>query len=359
VLHWNNASLPTGDAERFGSDDALTALLVSSVLRERQGPAPARDTVLVEVAHNSLDSVVDLLWGLAAPLVALEPDAEARKREATLLAGLAERAISYVEYNPQPPWLGRVRDDEELLASFMHAVKRWTPQGVAEPQPAGAAVETFGVSDAWSRISEAATRVFSMADRLTSDVLVSMTRTALHERVARFLGDIFVYLDKRGDNDHPGVIVTTVVQALDDAPRKATQNDSKLVVVGHSLGGVIAYDILTSFRPDLHVDVFVTAGSQVAVFEELKLYRASDPNVPANPARDRVSRPPNIDRWINVYDEDDVLGFATKRVFAGTDDFAYATGKGVLGAHTAYFSLPSFHKRLKARLRAAAGNASE
>ena len=45
------------------------------------------------------------------------------------------------------------------------------------------------------------------------------------------------------------------------------------MIVGHSLGGVITYNILTHFAPEIAVDVFVSVGSQVALFEEMTLYR--------------------------------------------------------------------------------------
>ena len=84
------------------------------------------------------------------------------------------------------------------------------------------------------------------------------------------------------------------------------------MIVGHSLGGVITYDILTHFAPEIAVDVFVSVGSQVALFEEMTLYRESRDGLPTNPPADRLMRPKNINRWLNVLDGNDVFSFVPR-----------------------------------------------
>jgi pimeloyl-ACP methyl ester carboxylesterase len=141
-----------------------------------------------------------------------------------------------------------------------------------------------------------------------------------------------------------------VLGALRIAQDARTSLDSKLIVVGHSLGGVISYDILTYFNPNIQVDVLVTVGSQVALFEEMALYRASRPEFVPDPATDRIARPPNVKRWLNVIDLNDVFSFRAEGVFEGVKDFRYATGYGVMSAHSGYFRRSSFYERLGGRL---------
>jgi hypothetical protein len=118
------------------------------------------------------------------------------------------------------------------------------------------------------------------------------------------------------------------------------------------MGGNIVYDLLTYFRPSLKVDVFVTVGSQVAFFEELKQFRVSDRDIPrSDPKTERVSRPANVARWINIFDLNDLLGFAATGVFEDVEDYRYSTGKGAIKAHGTYLTLPSFHERFSRRLR--------
>jgi len=64
-----------------------------------------------------------------------------------------------------------------------------------------------------------------------------------------------------------------------------------------------------------------------------------------------VPRLDNVDEWINVFDRNDLLAFATERIFAGSSDFDYVTGRGLLAAHSAYFTMPGFFRRLAERVR--------
>lgn len=59
---------------------------------------------------------------------------------------------------------------------------------------------------------------------------------------------------------------------------------------------------------------------------------------------------PNLARWINVYDPNDVLAFVVGEIFAGAEDYRYSTGRGLLHSHSSYFVRPSFHRTLAHRL---------
>ena len=122
--------------------------------------------------------------------------------------------------------------------------------------------------------------------------------------------------------------------------------------LGHSPGGVILYDVLTSVRKDVPVDALVTVGSQIALFEETKCLLASS-EAYSKAKGNKVPRPPGCSRWINVFDHNDLLGFPASGVFEGVTDFHYTTGKGVLAAHSSYFVRPTFYHRLRLRMREA------
>lgn len=64
------------------------------------------------------------------------------------------------------------------------------------------------------------------------------------------------------------------------------------VVIAHSLGSVVAYEALVA-RPDLHVDLFVTIGSPLAL--DAVVYD----RLPGD-GGDGPRRRPNVGRWINV-----------------------------------------------------------
>jgi hypothetical protein len=245
-------------------------------------------------------------------------------------------------------WLPQVRSDNELLRELDNRVLEREPTSDEEQ---------FGLAEVRDRLREAGIRLADAPARASSAALLASQRTALHERATRFLGDVFVYLmqRERGSLPRPGEILGTVLAAIQEAWDRRTENDPQLVLIGHSMGGNILYELLSHYLPrnrsPIHADVLVTVGSQVGVFEEMKLFAASDPAVPADPDTDRVPLPAAVGRWINVFDRNDAFSFAAEPIFAGARDFNYATGKGLLGAHGAYFTLPSFHRRLRERLR--------
>lgn len=86
--------------------------------------------------------------------------------------------------------------------------------------------------------------------------------------------------------------------------------DRPVKVVAHSLGGVVTFDMACAKENPLHVEALVTLGSQPAFFHLL------DPREGlANYGGEPVTLPGTIGRWTNVWDEYDVLAFATGEVF--------------------------------------------
>lgn len=360
---WNQASLPQSGIEELGPEDELPLLLLHQT---QLSETPDTETVLLQVARRSLEEAVDLLWGVSSQQV--DPT------QAEALADLAVRATDYVAHNPHPAWLDAISNDRAFLRDLQLAVEDWQPQGPFSTTQFPTTQdsqnwEALGFDDTWEQIKEGASRLKGAVSSLAGRTLVDIARPGLHHQASRFMGDVLVYLQQRGTKENPGAIVREVMAALEQASNqihsqpqpKANKleanklednklEDDKLIVIAHSMGGNISYDILTHFRPDIQVDVFVTVGSQVALLEEMKLFMNSDPSQPPNPKTDRLPLPPNIKRWLNVFDYNDVFGFAAAGVFQGVQDFSYVTGKGVISAHTTYFTRPSLHRRLGERL---------
>jgi hypothetical protein len=348
-FYWEHASLPGKGTESFANEDDDTAGLLT---REALGgQTPSANTALLQVARQSLPKAVDLLWLTSAKTVTDE-------KGAADLAQLAERTAAYLKANPKPSWLNQVQTDDEFVSELTLQVDTWV-QSAPEDLGVEAGLVSFGMEDLWRDVREAGQRIASSFDRVASRAIVEAARPALNEGVSRFLGDAFTYLDKRGTQEAPGPIVQRLVATLAEAQQKTSATDPRLIVVAHSMGGNVMYDILTHFlshsHPNLMVDAFVTVGSQVGLFEEMKLFRQSDLNFPTNPMVERVAQPANVMHWLNVFDENDLFAFATEGVFDGVTDFSYVTGQGLIGAHIGYFSMPSFHRRLAERLKALFG----
>jgi hypothetical protein len=182
--------------------------------------------------------------------------------------------------------------------------------------------------------------------------VVRAARPGTNRKAILFLGDIFEYLANRGTpGSGEGRIVQVVAGDFAQAAASQGANDP-LIIVAHSMGGIISYDILTYFRPNLVCDLFVTVGSQVGVFAELGLLRAVpvDRSSPPDPNRTKAKVPTNIKRWINVFDPADVLGFKADGVFDRVEDYAFSSNVSSLTAHGMYFDRPHFYERLRARI---------
>lgn len=174
-------------------------------------------------------------------------------------------------------------------------------------------------------------------------------RDPINEQVLLFLGDIFRYFHHRGTPEKPGLIVERVLDSLRIAKKNQEfRPQEPLIVFSHSMGGQIIYDIITSFLPvndalrDLHIDFWVGASSQVGLFEEMKVFLASNDAY-------KLGYPvpfPNkkyLGHWWNMWDSNDFLSFTTKNIFAGVDDTPFDSGLAPTDAHVGCLTRASFY----------------
>ncbi|MET7400420.1 hypothetical protein ABZS66_43730 [Dactylosporangium sp. NPDC005572] len=331
-LAWNHASSITGPiSERFGSEDSSAADLLAVTDPDGTG------TPLVNVARRDLYDAIDLLYTLV----------DVRGRDNAEIEDLADMAVALTDWCDQRSGtdalsLDGVSDDLELVEILC---------GQTTPQRA-ASVESLGSR---RRLHEAARVVLAAAiDRYRGHniggparIAAAGARRLAGRPISLLIGDVLAYLGSRGEPAAPGPIVALVARMFEDASR-----EGPLVVVAHSMGGNIAYDIVSHFRPDLEVDTLITVGSQVGLFEELKLFGASDPRLPLHPGQ-RVPALPNVRHWLNVVDRTDVLAYVAEPIFHNVVDYEYPSD--AVWAHGAYFRQPSFHARLAARVHEVRG----
>jgi pimeloyl-ACP methyl ester carboxylesterase len=274
---------------------------------------------------------------------------QAPAAEADRVAEFVVAARRYAEANPKPAWLPGLATDEQLLNLLVNEVntQAGASAGVNALGGFGALFGRIAAAGAQVKqaVQSAAGTVLNRTGDFASTKLLAWQRKPLNATLGRFFGDIFVYLDGRGDKADPGQIPTRILAAF-DAARNAAPNEP-LVIIGHSLGGVITFDLLSYFRTDLVIDLFITVGSQVSHFEEMKRFKSSDKNVgPPN----RAATPANIRRWINVFDEVDIFSYACDKVFDRVHDFHYDTQTYTIKAHGAYFDQDRFYSRLRTRI---------
>jgi hypothetical protein len=366
---WNLASVPTGDIESLGPEAAfgtpegqLAQLALATTTAQAAEATPAANQTLVTLAKqaslvHAVDAVVGAAMHTANTTGATDSD----------LAQFAALAVAYAEANPKPAWLNNVTNDSAFLDQLTNAISQWVPTTETAATTAAPIESLGGLSSVtnWlkagaQRLGNALTGVKNKISDVAGGVvghitepLVSAARPGATTMVGRFVGDVFIYLQNRGTKEAPGPIVQKVLGAIDAAIAQKKPGDDKLIILGHSMGGNIAYDILTYFRPDIQCDLFLTIGSQVALFEELKIFKQSDAAISAMSATKAVVRPANIGHWINVFDLTDIFGFTTEGVFAEVDDYKFDAETLPVLSHSMYFERARFYARLRERINAA------
>jgi hypothetical protein len=364
--YWGDLGAPV-EARKMRSLPGGTRVPLGSPAEEVVDPealAALGDEFLAELAAESPVDAVDLLvTGVLAhrELLGLEaPD------ELLRFAGRAAARADRLERQRQPI---EVTTNDEFIVALIGLVAAAEQPGTAvalgptdlvgELQSGVAhllGLARSGATAAGRAARSAAGAAVGGTRRLASRALLAWKREAVSREAALFLGDVFVYLMGRGTPASPGEIPARIGQHLAEGQRARAAGDP-LIVIGHSLGGVILYDILSGFQPGarplvpgLEIDVLVTVGSQVGVFAELGRYLVQGGGT--GPGRaGGLSRPACVGRWLNIYDRIDAFSFQAAGVFAGVEDYDFSSRTGIISAHGAYFRRASFYERLGARLR--------
>ncbi|MGX9118885.1 hypothetical protein ACWTU6_19795 [Mesorhizobium sp. BHbsci] len=366
VTHaWGQATVPNvslledlGAAQSYFQSD----LEMTMLLKEQSGRASGLEPLgaVDPIAAAARRDVQALLEAVLAPLIYSEeplidrgptPDAEAHGALEGMLLAAAQDIVadSAVVAEVQAAPSG----DAALDLLRDHLDQRFTKRAslAGKPADAGASTNLEELGPSWltgakDRIQQLFDRAKSKAGRALSAGTLDAYRARLHAQIGRFLGDVFVYLQHRGDRASPGPIPKLVLNEL----HKARKSGEPLVLITHSMGGNILFDLLTTFDPALEVDAWISVGGQVGQFEEMKLFLASDralgPPAKVKPFGGRVKT------WLNVYDPVDVLSFLVAPVFESADprfaikDLKFKSGASTLEAHGAYLKRPSFYTLL-------------
>jgi hypothetical protein len=312
---------------------------------EALGAAPGTKSLLQRAAAKDLLRVIEtLLTPVLLDEMALGKKSGTTPEERGQLQALL--AIAAYKVATKASVIKKVKNassDEEIVnllrSELQKAYIALVKAEAAKDNPPGADdVQSLGTSffdTLRQQVSELVDRTQGLPSRTASIAILDWQRENMHAQISRFLGDVFVYLDKRGDKANPGPIVQSVLDALNSAPA-----NEPLIVITHSMGGNIVYDILTYFAPSLKVDIWVSVAAQVGQFEELKLFRKSDP---ALKGPSKVAKP-KVGYWTNLYDPADILSFRVDPIFKGVDvDEPFLTGANLLKAHTEYFGRASFY----------------
>ncbi|MEV6941338.1 hypothetical protein AB0N07_04870 [Streptomyces sp. NPDC051172] len=202
-----------------------------------------------------------------------------------------------------------------------------------------------GIPEAVSAAVRFSARLFESA---LGNRLAVARRTAWSGKSVGFFGDIMRYL-VRGEAVR--AVVSEAVRA----------QSGPVVLLGHSLGGIVSFDLLASgtlldgaatgpgARPR-KVAALVTVGSQAPLLYELDA-------LPSRPFGSGL--PPGFPPWTNVYDRRDLLSYRAAPVFdtEATDvrDVEVDNRQPVSAAHSSYWGNEHFYSVLCGVLDRAAG----
>jgi len=216
-----------------------------------------------------------------------------------------ERAI--VESWPALDHLARVGDEEVL-----REVGRAVAEATALSADAAVAEGQFEVRISLPDPREAVKRALQAIDHAVGAVLGAVgeevntaMRRGVSPGVGRFLGDVLVYQRNRAE------IQARVRETLAAVDPGLGSREQPLDVFGHSLGGVIAFDLAAATEPPLWIDRLLTFGSQSAFLHVLDPRGAPLQAFTGAP----VPLGPSIGRWVNLWEPLDPLAFVASRVF--------------------------------------------
>ena len=146
--------------------------------------------------------------------------------------------------------------------------------------------------------------------------------------------DALVDLPLYWDAERAEIIRSKVREAIHDADEDNTEG---VVLLGHSLGSVIAFDVLAEAverGEDTPIKALVTMGSPLKWVTDL---RESERELfPEKKIRTNIEPI----RWVNFFDKEDPVPLGkklNKTTFGEVENVEVASGKKLIGAHCAYW----------------------
>jgi hypothetical protein len=210
------------------------------------------------------------------------------------------------------------------------------PHAASDPAVRDALVAAVAMSLGARDEAEARGIVFDkIIGPLATQVAIAK-RAAFMDPFTDFARDVTFYLE------HGEVIRDEIANAI-----RAHQDAEPLVLLGHSLGGIAAVDLMaaqaTAAEP-LAIDLLVTVGSQSPILFLMDSLASLSPREP-----ERLPFAP----WLNIYNRRDLLSFCAERVFTepkGIVDAAVEAKVPFPASHSAYWRENRTYELIRAHL---------
>jgi pimeloyl-ACP methyl ester carboxylesterase len=176
----------------------------------------------------------------------------------------------------------------------------------------------------------------SMVGRWLNSVGASLTTRYVLSRRGRytkaivpFVGDTLTY------EAHGEGIRGEIEHSIDEAQKR--EPNGKIVLLGHSLGGIACVDLLAmSAQRRSQVVKLITVGSQAPLLFEMNALKGC-PN--------RRPLPAGFPDWLNVFDRRDFLSYIAEKIFKGkgpksVTDVPVDSRQPFPESHSAYWTNP-------------------
>lgn len=255
---------------------------------------------------------------------------EERKGFSDRLKGLIEKEISSVEdYWHEANWESVNNSFDEQMKSIVDdLLDGYIEKAVAEKL----AYEEQKLKKGGNVITDMANGLRRLAD----GVIKVNAPAVLEYLKAKAPGvlDALVDLPLYWDAERAEIIRSKVCESIRDADEDNTEG---VVLLGHSLGSVIAFDVLAEAiekSEDTPVKALVTMGSPLKWVTDL---RESERKLfPEKKIRTNIEPI----RWVNFFDKEDLVPLRKKlnrTIFGDVENVEVTSGKKLIGAHCAYW----------------------
>lgn len=303
--------------------------------------------------------IVEAFWGdLGAAPQLLDPVADevspdpAALTPAALAQELEERVCDAL---PLHTWPQAIQ-----IARAVARSKTWRAVWACLPTPQERWSELLDLTESELRRHHAA-GAWPLLAVLGKDLHSQLLRRVRHLRgpveafLPYFVGDVLDYPLRRGTPQKPGPIPQRLMEALREAQTIKQQTGEPIVLLSHSMGSQLIYDVLSAYTPacpalrDLKIDFWASAGGQLGLFAGLRLF--------TQPPQADHRMPPlsNLDFLWNVWSPADVLSFQAAPTIPEARDISMPLTDDPLRAHMAYITTPLFYEILASKLAAELG----
>lgn len=211
----------------------------------------------------------------------------------SLLQGFDNAAIPERKYHLEIPYYGRLLAGREACGSGQKTVS--TDENYREDQVA-ASMKAEIAHELEKRLKRRPTDIDDQMKGPANSLLKLISNCLSNEREAWFidavLDQVSRYLSQRDIREK---IQSTSRAALAHCMARRTAGDDAVIVIAHSLGSVIAYDLLSSWNGD-DVDLLLTVGSPLSIKGVYSRLNGQPPRWPGP-----------VKTWINLADQDDIV----------------------------------------------------